>query len=59
MNNQEIKRMLRERHVRQWRLADKLGISESALCRRLRYQLTDEEFAEMSAAIKEIGGERE
>lgn len=43
MNNLSIRNELFNSGMRQWMLADALGISEYTLCKRLRHELPKEE----------------
>lgn len=52
MHNLEIRRALLEAGVKQWQVAEKLGISESSFSKLLRKELTDEKKNEVLNAIK-------
>lgn len=52
--NIDIRVLARKAGVQLWRVAEKIGISENALYYRLRYELTEEQRAEIVAAIKEL-----
>ena len=41
--NLEIRNMLKDKGMRQWELAEIMGISESVLCRKLRHELPPDE----------------
>lgn len=43
MKNQEIRNAMKENNIKQWELAEMLGISENTMCRKLRKELPDEE----------------
>ena len=53
MNNLEIREALWKRNMKQWELAEKLGVSESVLCRKLRNELSEEERDKILKVIKE------
>lgn len=54
MENQEIRKVLKGNGVRQWELAEILGVSEWTLCRKLRRELNDAQKAEIFAAIEKL-----
>ncbi|MDY2821036.1 MAG: hypothetical protein SOT37_01515 [Oscillospiraceae bacterium] len=54
--NMDIRNYAREKGVFLWRVADKLGMHEATLSRKLRH-LTDEERAELFAVIEELSRE--
>ena len=59
MANEGIKREAKRRGVHLWQIADKLCMADSALSRRLRYELSEEERLKIFGIINEIaGGER-
>ena len=43
MANEIIRTALMKAHLKQWELAEILGLSESVLCRRLRHELSDDD----------------
>lgn len=53
MNNFDIKKAMFESGLKQWELANLLGISESTLCRKLRFELSGEEKVKILKAIAE------
>ena len=57
--NEMVRRALKETGLKQWELADILGTSETILCRKLRYELSEEEQADIVAIIKEVASRRE
>jgi len=57
MKNLDIRRKLKEAKIMQWQLADKLGVSEMTLIRKLRYELTEEEKQKIFTIIKELEAE--
>ena len=52
MANAKIREALKENNLRQWELADLLGIAETTLCVRLRKELPENEKKEIIALIK-------
>ena len=50
--NKIIRNELKKAKMKQWQLADLLEISESALVRKLRYELSDEERERILAIIR-------
>lgn len=53
MNN-EIKIIAKEKGVRLWKIAEKLGINDSTFSRMLRYKLSEEEKGKITAIIDEL-----
>lgn len=51
-NNMDVRAALICAGMKQWQLADALGVSESFLCRRLRKELSGEEKETMLKAIE-------
>ena len=58
MENMEIRRKLKEAKVMQWQVADKLGVSEMTLVRKLRYELPEDEKQKIFAIIDKIAVEK-
>ena len=56
MKNKLVKFALLEAGMKQWELAELLGMSESALSRRLRDELPEEEQKRIIAIIENAGG---
>lgn len=54
MTNEKVRTALFVNNVRQWKLAEKLGMSESALCRKLRNELPNEEQEKLVEIIKSV-----
>lgn len=54
MANLELRQELLKADIRQWRLAEALGISESRLSKMLRYELEDAQKAEIKAVIDRL-----
>lgn len=43
MVNEKLKNAMKETHLKQWQVADLMGINEFSLSRKLRYELPEEE----------------
>lgn len=54
IKNLEIRQKLLEADVKQWEVARKLSISESAMSRKLRVTLTEDERWKILNAISDI-----
>lgn len=52
MPNEEIKEALYKTGLKQWELADLLGIHEITLCKKLRHELPGKEKKEILSLIK-------
>lgn len=52
--NNEIRKAAKSARVPFWRLAEYMEISETAMSRKLRHELSDSEREEMLAAIEEL-----
>ena len=50
----DVQSLLNENGLRQWQLADALGISEYTLCKRLRHPLSKDFETEVRDAIDEL-----
>lgn len=57
MLNLDIRQAATEKGVKLWQVADRLGIADFTLSRKLRYELSQEEKARIFAIIKELAGE--
>ena len=53
-NNERVRNKLGLRRVRNWELANRLGINEATLSRRLRVELPEEEQDRLIAIIQDI-----
>ena len=56
MKNVDIKTEAMNAGVRLWQIADKLGINDSSLSRKLRKELSSEEKAKIRAIIADLKG---
>lgn len=54
LNNLDIRGQAAAVGVKQWQIAEAMGISESVLCRRLRHELPEEEKNKIRSIIKEL-----
>lgn len=59
VENAEIRNAARAAGIKQWQLADMLGISENTLIRKLRYPLDPEEQKQILVIIDEIAGAKD
>ena len=57
--NEDIRKAAKQAGVRMWRIADELGIQDSVLSRKLRYELSEEQkwkiFMIIDRLAKEAG----
>lgn len=53
MKNLNIRNALAQNNMKQWQLADYLGISEYTLCKKLRRELPDREQEKIMKVILE------
>lgn len=52
--NQDIRQFAKDRGVKQWEIADKLGCTESVLCRKMRLELPEKEKIKIIQIINDI-----
>lgn len=57
--NNAVRQAAKEKGVFLWQIADKLGVSEMTLLRRLRHELPQDQQAEVFAAIEKICAEKD
>ena len=57
MKNIEIRNQLKETKIKHWQLAEKLGIADTTLCRKLRKELPEREKESILNAIEELNKE--
>lgn len=55
--NQEIRREAADRGIKLWRIADRLGITDSYFSRKLRHELPDGEKEKIKTIIAELAQE--
>ena len=56
MTKADVQKLLKDSGLRQWQLAEALGISEYTLCKRLRHPLTEEFEADVRRTIETLKG---
>lgn len=54
MTNQEIRQTAKKSGVKLWQIADKLGINDGNLSRKLRHELTESERVNILNIIAEL-----
>ena len=54
--NQEVKKAMKEHKVKQWQIAERLGVSEFTLCRWMRHELPEEKKRMVLEAVEALGG---
>lgn len=57
--NNDIRNEAKAAGVKLWQIAEKLGIREEKLSRKLRHELPEEEKAQIKSIIKELEKEGE
>lgn len=57
--NADVREKAKSAKVALWQIADALGVHETALVRKLRYELSTEEKAKMVSIIEELRAEQE
>ena len=58
MNNTEIRAELKAAKIPYWKVAEKLGVHENTIVRRMRTELSEDDRKAFYAAIAEIKAER-
>lgn len=58
MYNQEIRRKAKEKGVYLWQIAEKLGVCDMTLTRKLRHELPENEKTEILDIIDSISASR-
>ena len=58
--NKDIRLAVKENGVKMWQLADKMGIADTTLCRRLRKELPEDQKRRILEIVDELskGGSR-
>lgn len=59
MKNKDLRDYAKSKAVKLWEIADKLGICEMTMTRKLRYELSTNETERIIMLIDEIAKERE
>lgn len=54
--NQEIKKIMKEHKVKQWQIAERLGVSEFTFCRWMRHELPEDKKRLVLEAVNALGG---
>lgn len=54
MANKDIRSYAKQKGVKFWQIADVIGISEITMSRRLRYELSESDKAEIMQIIDEL-----
>lgn len=52
--NQDLRECIKESNVKMWAVARRLGIADSTLCRRLRFELPRAEKQKIVAVVNEL-----
>ncbi|SFD14408.1 hypothetical protein [Ruminococcus albus] len=58
MSNSELRAELKAAKIAYWRIADKLGVHENTIIRKMRHELSDADRKAFYAAIAEIKAEK-
>ena len=59
MKKEEVKLLMKQNQVKQWEVAEAMGISEFTLCRWLRKDLKVKQLERLNSAIKKVRGGKE
>lgn len=59
MHNSEIRMKAKEKNVKLWEIADRIGLTDGNFSRKLRKELSDEEREKVLLVIEQIAAERE
>ena len=58
MANEGVRGEMKVKEVKQWEVAEAIGIGEFTLCRWLRHELTGNRLAQVRSAIEQIASEK-
>lgn len=58
MFNNDIRQAVKEADIKMYALADKLGMADTTLCRKLRKEFSEEEKLKAFQAINELSQEK-
>ena len=58
MTNTEIKAELKAANIPYWKIADKIGVHENTIVRRMRKELSEADKEQITKAIAEIKAEQ-
>ena len=59
MKKEEVKRLMKQNQVKQWEVAEAMGISEYTLCRWLRKDLKGKQLERLNSPIKKVRSGKE
>lgn len=59
MKKEEVKLIMKKNRVKQWEVAEAMGISEFTLCRWLRKDLKGKQLERLNSAIKQVRSGKE
>ena len=59
MKKEEVKLLMKQNQVKQWEVAEAMGISEFTLCRWLRKDLKGKQLERLNSAIKKVRSGKE
>lgn len=59
MKKQEVKWLMKQNQVKQWEVAEAMGIPEFTLCRWLRKDLKGKQLERLDSAIKKVRSGKE
>ena len=54
MKKEEVKLLMKQNQVKQWEVAEAMGISEFTFCRWLRKDLKGKQLERLNSAIKKV-----
>ena len=52
--NKDVRQEMKKHGVHQWQVAEYLGISEATMCRKMRFELSNDFRESVMAAIRDI-----
>lgn len=58
MRNKDIREYIKSRKVPMWRVAERLGISDSSFSRMLRYEIAEEKKVEIRRIVDDLSKNR-
>ena len=59
MKKEEVKLIMKKNRVKQWEVAEAMGISKFTLCRWLRKDLKGKQLERLNSAIKQVRSGKE
>lgn len=59
VKKEEVKLMMKQNQVKQWEVAEAMGISEFTLCRWLRKDLKGKQLERLNSAIRKVRSGKE